>query len=188
MASNWVARIVSAIQNKNGFLSTIYKIWMLRYVDVPKEIGRALQKEFAHKGSLARRTKGEKGKYIPVVAIVNGRSTRTTLTPAGAGHYRLQFNATLRKAARADVGDVVGIELRLDRESRELPVPVELERALDRRALLRKEFEKLPPGGRMQLLRFLRQGKSPEIRQKRVKRMVEILLERALLRPRGKKK
>lgn len=122
---------------------------MLRYVDVPKEIGRVLQKEYVREGSEARKGESERGKYIPVVAIVNGRSARTTLTPGGAGHHRLQFNATLRKAARADVGDVVGVEVRLDRESRELPVPRGLERAMKRRPVLRREFERLPPGGQM---------------------------------------
>jgi len=58
------------------FMATIYKIWMLRYVDVPEEISRALKDEYGKK------------KYIPVTAIVNARSTRTTLTPAGAGRFR----------------------------------------------------------------------------------------------------
>jgi bacteriocin resistance YdeI/OmpD-like protein/uncharacterized protein DUF1905 len=174
--------------NKNQFLATIYKIWMLRYMDVPKEIGSALQKEYERGGSEARKVKGERGKYIPVVAIVNGRSTRTTLTPAGGGHYRLQLNATLRKAARADMGDVVGVELRIDRLSRDLPVPPELERAMKRRPLLRREFERLPPGGRVQFLRYLLKAKAPATREKRTKRMIEILLERALLRHRGEEK
>jgi hypothetical protein len=160
---------------------------MLRYVDVPKDVARALQKEYARTGSEARGAKTERGKYIPVVAIVNGRSTRTTLTPAGAGHYRLQFNATLRKAAHADVGDAVGIELKLDRESRELPIPPELAAGLKRRPLLRKEFDRLPPGGRMQFLRFLLKAKAPATRAKYTKRVLEILLERALLRPRRKR-
>ena len=64
--------------------------------------------------------KRAKPKYIPVVAIVDGKSARTTLVPAGAGRYRMQINTALRKAAQADVGDVVSVELRLDRESREL--------------------------------------------------------------------
>ena len=174
--------------NESRFLATIYKIWMLRYVDVPKEIGHALHKEFARVGSAARKTNRERRKYIPVVAIVNGRSTRTTLTPAGGGYYRLQFNATLRKAAQADVGNVVGVELRIDRESRELPVPPELECELKRRPRLRKEFERLPPGGRVQFLRFVLKAKAPATREKRIRRVIEVLLERALLRPRGKRK
>jgi len=163
------------------FEATIYKIWMLRYVDVPKDVSLALQREFARAGSAARPGKGERGKYLPVVAIVNGRSTRTTLTPAGGGRYRLQFNATLRKAARADVGDLVGVELRHDTESRELPVPPELAARLRKRARLQMEFDRLPPGGRMQFLRFV-QAKSPAVREKRIKRLLEILLERSLLR------
>jgi hypothetical protein len=148
---------------------------MLRYVDVPEEIGRALEKESGKK------------KHIPVVAIVNGRKTRTTLVPAGGGRYRLQFNATLRKAASADVGEVAGIELKIDREPRDLPVPPELAAALKTRPRLKKEFDRLPPGGRMQFLRYLLQAKAPATREKRVKRLLEVLLERAVLRPRARK-
>lgn len=148
---------------------------MLRYVDVPEEIGRALERESGKK------------KHIPVVAMVNGRSTRTTLVPAGGGRYRLQFNATLRKAARADAGEVAGVELKIDREPRDLPVPPELEAALKTRPRLKKEFERLAPGGRMQFLRYLLKARAPATREKRVKRMLEVLLERSMLRPRGRR-
>jgi len=151
------------------FMATIYKIWMLRYVDVPEGAGRALEEKYGRK------------KYIPVVAIVNSRSTRTTLTPAGAGRYRLQFNATLRKAARADVGDVVGVELRVDRAPRELPIPPDLEAALRTRPKARAAFKKMGPGSRRQMLLYIGRAKSPEVRRKYVARFLEILLERALL-------
>jgi len=157
------------------FMATIYKIWMLRYVDVPEEISRALKDEYGKK------------KYIPVTAIVNARSTRTTLTPAGAGRFRLQFNSVLRKAARADVGDMVGVELRVDRASREIPAPPDLEAAMRRHPRARAAFEKMGPGTRRQLLLYLERGKSPEVRRKIVARFLEILLERALLQTkRGK--
>lgn len=151
------------------FQATIYKIWMLRYVDVPEEIGRALEKESGKK------------KHIPVVAIANGRSARTTLTPAGAGRYRLQFNATLRKATHSDVGDLVGVELRLDRESRELPVPHEIAEALESRPKARKAFRQMGPATRRQFILYFDKAKSPTVRQKRLERLMEILLERALL-------
>ncbi len=150
-------------------MATIYKIWMLRYVDVPEAIGRALEKESGKK------------KHIPVVAIANGRSTRTTLTPAGGGRYRLQFNATLRKAAHADVGEIVGVELRIDRASRALPVPPELQGALKNRPRERKTLQKMGPGSRRQFLLYLSKAKSPEVRRKRIARLLEVLLERALL-------
>jgi uncharacterized protein YdeI (YjbR/CyaY-like superfamily) len=58
---------------------------------------------------------------------------------------------------------------------------------MKRRPLLRREFERLPPGGRMQFLRFLN-AKAPATRDKRIRRAIEVLLERALLRPRGNRK
>jgi hypothetical protein len=166
------------------FLATIYRIWMMRHVDVPEEIARALAKEIKASSHAGAGRKKTKPKYIPVVAIVNGKSSRTTLVPAGGGRYRLQINTALRKAAHADVGDVIGVELRLDRRSRALPVPPDLQVALKRRAILRKEFERLTPGLRRWYLTWLAQAKSPEARERRLKRAIEVLLERTLLRPR----
>jgi len=167
------------------FESTIYKIWMLRYVDVPQDIGAKLAQEFSRSGkAVGKGAKSKSGspKHIPVVAIVNSGSSRTTLVPAGAGRYRLQFNATLRKAARADVGDVARVSLKLDLASRDLPIPLEFEVAMRRNRVVRREFNALPPGLRMQLLRMLLKVKSPEVLYRRIDRTVEILLQRALRR------
>ncbi|MGA8143113.1 MAG: YdeI/OmpD-associated family protein [Candidatus Acidiferrales bacterium] len=163
------------------FLATIYKIWMLRYVDVPEDVGIALAMEYASSSAKKSRGKSALPKHIPVVATSNHRSTRTTLVPAGAGRYRLQVNSTLRKAARADVGEVIGISLKLDLATRELPVPPELEAALKSRPRLKKEFDRLTVAGRMQFLRWF-SAKSPEVRKKRLARALEVLTERALNR------
>jgi hypothetical protein len=171
--------------SQQKFLATIYKIWMLRYVDVPEEIGVVLAKEFgAASGS---RSKKALPKHVPVVATSNGRSTRTTLVPGGAGRYRLQVNATLRKAARADVGEIIGVSLKIDVASRELPVPPELATALKARPRLKREFDTLTTAGRMQFLRWF-SAKSPVVRQKRLARALEVLLERAVLRTRKRRK
>ena len=173
------------------FLATIYKIWMLRYVDVPQDVGLALAKEYAAATKTAKRTAGSKEtserpsneppKHIPVVAASNHRSTRTTLVPGGGGRYRLQVNATLRKAAHADVGEVIGVSLKLDLAPRELPVPPELAAALQSRPRLKKEFDRLTVAGRMQFLRWF-SAKSPEVRKKRLRRALEVLSDRALTR------
>lgn len=161
----------------HSFQARIYKIWVMRHVDVPEDVGRALEKESGKK------------KHIPVVVISNGRSARTTLTPAGGGRYRLQFDATLRKAARADVGDLVGVELRIDRESRALPVPDEILEALKTRPKARKAFHQMGPGTRRQTLLWFDKAKSPAVRQKRLARLLDVLMERALLQsPRAKRR
>lgn len=197
------------------FMATIYKIWMMRHVDVPQEIGAALAKEFAsdskraatsegaatpdpkpelaqgaHQEQIVKKRKGTSAKpghvglntpHIPVIATVNGRSTRTTLAPAGAGRYRLQINTELRKAAGADAGDLIGVELKLDRESREIAVPPELRAVLKDHAKARKEFGHLPPGHRRQLLLYYLRAKSAKAREHVTRRFIDHLVERAIL-------
>lgn len=172
------------------FLATIYKIWMMRHVDVPPEIADALIKQLQGskrtisiaKRNTARSTKPEKPKYVPVVAIVNGRTARITLTPAGGGRYRIQLNTALRKAARADVGDVVGVELRLDLASRKLPVPADLHAALKEHPKARRAFAELPAGHRRHFIQWFGSAKGTDARIRRLGRAIDFLLERALLR------
>jgi hypothetical protein len=130
---------------------------------------------------LALRANLTKPKYIPVVATVNGRTSRTTLVPAGDGRYRMQIDTALRKAAHADVGDVVSIELRLDRESRELPVPADLRAALMEHPKARTAFDQLQSGLRRQYIKWFDSAKAPETRNRRLGRAIDILLERAIL-------
>ncbi|MGC2333737.1 MAG: YdeI/OmpD-associated family protein [Candidatus Acidiferrales bacterium] len=156
--------------NPRRFLATIYKVWLMRHVDVPEEIGRALERESGKKN------------HIPVVAIVNGKPARVTLVPAGGGRYRLHLNTALRKAARADAGEVVSVELRLDRGSRSLPVPPDLSAGLKRHPKAWRAFQDLAPGHRRHFIQWFDSAKSPAARQRRLDRAVDALLERALLR------
>jgi hypothetical protein len=151
-------------------MATIYKIWLMRHVDVPEDIGRALERESGKK------------RHIPVVAVVNGESARATLVPAGGGRYRLHLNTALRKAARADAGDVVSVELRIDRGSRSLPVPPDLSVGLKRHPKAWRAFQEIPPGHRRHIIHWFDSAKSAAARERRLERVVDVLLERALLR------
>lgn len=152
------------------FMATIYKIWLMRHVDVPEEIGRALEKESGKK------------RHIPVVAVVNGKRARVTLVPAGGGRYRLHLNTALRKAARAEAGDVISVELRIDRESRDLPVPPDLKAGLRKHPKAWKAFQDFAPGHRRHFIQWFDSTKSAAARERRLARAVDMLLERALLR------
>jgi Bacteriocin-protection, YdeI or OmpD-Associated/Domain of unknown function (DUF1905) len=162
--------LVTPNDKPRRFMGTIYKIWLMRHVDVPEEIGRTLERESGKK------------KHIPVVAIVNGKSARVTLVPAGGGRYRLHLNTALRKAARADAGDVVSVELRIDRGSRNLPVPPDLSAGLKRHPKAWRAFQNLAPGHRRHFIQWFDSAKSPAARERRLERAVDALLERALLR------
>jgi hypothetical protein len=157
------------------FIATIYRIWMMRHVDVPQEISDALAN--AYRTATPTLLGNRKPKYIPVVAVVNGRSARATLVPAGRERYRLQIITALRKAAQADTGDAVAVELRLDREPRSLPVPPDLQAALKEHPKARKAFEKFAPGQRRQFIKWYDAAKSPDVRRRRLDRALDILLE-----------
>ncbi|MGC1257970.1 MAG: YdeI/OmpD-associated family protein [Candidatus Acidiferrales bacterium] len=185
------ATLMAMAPQAHKFLATIYKIWMMRHVDVPPEIADALTKQLhtsKHSPTNAKHKppkspKPARPKYIPVIAIVNGRTARVTLTPAGGGRYRIQINTALRKAARADGGGVVSVELRLDLASRELPVPADLRAALKEHSKARQAFEELPAGHRRHFIAWFDSAKGTETRIRRLGRAIDFLLERALLRP-----
>lgn len=65
------------------FMAMIYKIWMMRHVDVPEGIGQALAKESI--GRPGKKLKAVKPKYIPVIATANARSARTLAAGVGVG-------------------------------------------------------------------------------------------------------
>ena len=161
------------------FMARVYRIWMMRHVDVPEEVARALQKQMK---SAKAGAKQAEVKYIPVLAQVNQASAQTTLVPAGGGRFRMQINTALRKAARADAGEVVSVELRLDRASREVPVPADLRAGLKRHPKAWKAFQALAPGHLRHFILWYDSAKSPEARQRRLERAVDHLLERAMLR------
>ena len=173
------------------FLATIYKIWVMRHVDVPAEVADALAAELYGNQGTPRRSKGKTGsknaqrvrpKYVPVVAMVNVCSARVTLMPAGGGRYRIQLNTALRKAARADVGDVVGIELQLDRASRQAPVPADLRLALKENPAARASFDKLSAGHRRHFIKWFDSAKGSDTRIRRLGRAIDFLLARAFSR------
>jgi Bacteriocin-protection, YdeI or OmpD-Associated/Domain of unknown function (DUF1905) len=177
------------------FQATIYRIWMMRHIDVPADIARELQAQMrdANLDDVGRRRskhmpgKSAQSRYIPVAAVVNGKIARTTLVPAGGGRFRMQINSPLRKAARADVGDLVGVELRLDRESRELPLPADLRTGLKAHPKAWKAFRALAPGHRRHFIAWFDSAKSPAARHRRLIRALDALLERALLGPKRRR-
>jgi hypothetical protein len=174
---------MASIAKPVRFLATIYRIWMMRHVDVPDNAAHLLVEQMARANRAPRPGKKAKPKYIPVVSVVGGRTARTTLVPAGGGHYRLQINTDQRKAAGVDAGDGVRVELRVDLGPRAIEIPADLQHALAKHPKARRAFERMPPGHRRQLVIWFGSAKRPETRRKHLDRAIDHLLERALLRP-----
>jgi len=147
------------------FEALIYRQGILRVVDVPEEFGEQVAD----------------WDFPPVVATVEGVERATTLVRRADGGLRLFLHDQLRKAAGADTGDTVQVDLRLD-ESPLLPIPDDAMRVAESVDGGLEVVELLPPGLRRQMLVFLEEAKRPETRRKRLVRVRELLEERAASR------
>lgn len=158
-----LAAAVIGQKNSARFAATIYKIGINRCVSVPQEIS----------------SRFGKSRYIPVVATVRGVRLRTTIVPAGAGSSRLYLNSAMRKAACADAGDTIWIELRADRESREIAVPADISAALRLSRAARAAWNVTTTALRREFLRWVLAAKQPETRARRIRRGLQTLEARA---------
>jgi hypothetical protein len=138
------------------FAASIYKVGVIRYVDVPRE----LSKRF---GSAA---------HVPVTGTVEGIPVRTTLVSRGKGAYRMAIHGTIRKKLRVDSGAVVEIAIELDEESREPELPPALALALRNAPKAQKRFRTVTTALRRQIVRYLTAVKSQAALERRVRRFL----------------
>jgi hypothetical protein len=146
------------------FVAVIYRVGILRCVSVPEEV-------------CARLVRGRE-RTVPVVVTVAGQTARTTLLPAAGGSYRLFLDRAMRKAAGTDTGDPVGVSLRLDRASREMPVPADFAAALARVPDAQRYFAAVTTALRREVLRYIEQAKAPATRARRIANCVRVLAAR----------
>ena len=138
------------------FSASIYKVGVIRYVDVPREISKKL-------GS---------GPHVPVTGTVEGIPVRTTLVSRGKGAYRMAVHGDIRKKLRVDCGAVLEIAIELDEESREPVLPPPLLLALRNAPKAQRRFRGLTTALRRQIVRYLTSVKSQETLERRVSRFV----------------
>jgi hypothetical protein len=146
------------IGSVHRFSGTIYNVGINRCVDVPPEVANSI-------GG---------GRYIPVVVRIRNSETKTTLVPGGGGVYRLFVNNDVRRACGIDTGDIVSVEIEFD-AAPELDLPDELEEVLADSESLRGVFERLAPGKRREMVRWVARARRPDTRAVRVARIVEHL-------------
>jgi Bacteriocin-protection, YdeI or OmpD-Associated/Domain of unknown function (DUF1905) len=158
---------------RHQFVAIIYKVGILRCVSVPEEVCALLR---------SGRTR-----TVPVVATVAGQTRRTTLVAAAGGSYRLYLDGAMRNAARADAGDPIGVSLRLDRASREMPVPEDFATALARVPDAQRYFAAGTTALRREVLRYIEQAKAAATRARRIRNCVRVLAERARKRKRTRR-
>jgi hypothetical protein len=154
------------------FSAKIYRVGLIRYVDVPKEVSRAI---------------GGVGPHILVRGEVEGLALQSTLVPRGKGAYRLAIHGDIRKKLRIDTGAVVEITLERDEESREPTLPPALVLALRQSPKAQKVFRSMTTALRRQIVRYLTSVKQAETAERRAAKFVRRLEQRTPNTPQSRR-
>jgi hypothetical protein len=116
------------------------------------------------------------GKRPPVRVTINGYTYRSTVAVMG-GVFLLRISADVREKASLAAGDKVEVDIELDTQVREVPVPADFQKPLDRNAVARRAFEGLSNSRKQQLVLPIEGAKTPETRQRRIDKALAILRE-----------
>jgi len=111
----------------------------------------------------------------PVRATINGYTYRSTVAVMG-GKFMLGVSNEVRQSAGVAAGDTVDIDLELDTETREVPIPPDFAAALARDAKAKKFFESLSYSKKLRLVIPI-DVKNLETRKERIAKTVEGLRE-----------
>jgi len=145
------------------FSGRIYKVGIIRYVDVPAGVSREI---------------AEGAATVGVRGTVEGVPLRTTLVPRGRGCHRLAIHGEIRKKLRVDAGAVVEVALERDEESREPAVPPGLAMELRLAPRAQAEFRAMTTALRREIVRYVTGGKQEATRERRAQKVVRQLMER----------
>jgi Domain of unknown function (DUF1905)/Bacteriocin-protection, YdeI or OmpD-Associated len=153
------------------FSGKIYKVGVIRYVDVPANVSHAI---------------GQGAPHVAVQGEVDGVPLRTTLVSRGHGCYRVAVHSDIRKRLKADVGASVEVALERDEEPRDPVLPPALALALRQAPKAQAEFRRMSTALRHQIVRYLTSVKQQATLDRRVTKFVARLEQ--MSRERAKKK
>lgn len=150
------------------FSGKIYKVGIIRFVDVPPDVSRSV------------------GRGKPHVAIrgeVEGIPLQSTLVSRGKGCYRLAIHGDIRKKLRVDTGAIVEVAIERDEQPREPVLPPVLLLALRNSPEAQRVFRGMTTALRRQIVRYLISVKQQSTLERRVAKFIRILEQKAQRRP-----
>lgn len=116
------------------------------------------------------------GKKPQVYVHIKGYTYRSSIASMG-GEFMLPVSAEVRTNAGVNAGEIIDIELELDTEPREVAVPDDLKRALEVKPNAKKYFDSLSYSNKRRLVIPIEDAKTPETRQRRIEKTVNLLSE-----------
>jgi hypothetical protein len=139
------------------FVGRIYRVGLIRYVDVPAVVSKALGRAQAN---------------LPVRGTVEGVPVRTTLVSRGNSCHRMAIHGDIRKKLRVDDGAVLEIAIERDEDSREPVLPPALVVTLRQSPRAQAMFKSMTTALRRQIVRNITSVKSQEALERRVAKVV----------------
>jgi len=116
------------------------------------------------------------GKKPPVKVTINGFTYRSTVAVMG-GNYMVGVSAENRAGANVNGGDKIEVNIELDTEPRELELPAEFKKALEKNAKAKKVFESLSYSRKKVHVLPITTAKTDETRQRNINKAIDILNE-----------
>ena len=110
----------------------------------------------------------------PISITINGHSWRSRVAIMN-GRRLVGISAAHRIAAGIAEGEEIDIDVALDTAPREVELPDDLSSALDGNPPARAAFDKLPFGLKGKHVRDIEAAKTPEVRARRIGKLVEAL-------------
>ncbi len=114
------------------------------------------------------------GKKPPVKVTINGFTYRSTVAVMGA-NYMVGVSAENRAGAGVSGGDEIEVAIELDTEPRELELPADFKKALDKNARAKKVFDTLSYSRKRIHVLPIAGAKTDETRQRNIKKAIDIL-------------
>lgn len=114
------------------------------------------------------------GKKPPVKVTINGFTYRSTVAVMG-GDFMVGVNAGNREGAKVKGGDKIEVALELDTEPREVELPAEFKKALDKNAQAKKAFEALSVSKKKMHVLPIANAKTDETRNRNIEKAISAL-------------
>jgi hypothetical protein len=105
---------------------------------------------------------------VMIEGTINGFHFKAPLEPDGNRGHWLNVEKGMLKAAKADAGDTITLEIEVSRELPEPEVPDDLKNVLQNSEKAHETWKDTTPAAHWEWIRWIRSTKNPETRKKRI--------------------
>lgn len=145
-----------------SFESTIYKEKMFFVAEVPSSIIDTIGRK----------------RHIPVRGKANDTAFKSACIPRKEGRYIIILNSEIRKKIDRSEGDTVQFAIEYDPESRDLPLPEDMEMILAEDEEVFQEYNNSSPSNRREYIKYIEMARHEKTRLKRINLLIVRLREK----------